>query len=55
MGSVTPQNLDDAIATTARNPNAIGPFAGTFSDPPTQAEMQAHAAYVETLRAALVR
>ncbi len=55
MGSVTPQNLDDAIATTARNPNAIPPFTGTFSDPPTQAEMQAHAAYVETLRAALVR
>ena len=55
MGSVTPQNLDDAIATTARNPNAIGPFGGTFSDPPTQAEMVAFAAYVETLRAALVR
>ena len=55
MGSVTPQNLDDAIATTARNPNAIGPFAGTFSDPPTQAEMVAFAAHVETLRAALVR
>ena len=54
-GSVTPQNLDDAIATTARNPNAIGPFTGTFSDPPTQAEMVAFAAYVETLRAALVR
>ncbi len=55
MGAVTPQNLDDAIATTARNPNAIGPFTGTFSDPPTQAEMVAFAAYVETLRGALVR
>ncbi len=55
MGAVTPQNLDDAIATTARNPNAIGPFTGTFSDPPTQAEMEAFAAYTETLRAALVR
>ena len=55
MGAVTPQNLDDAIVTTARNPIGIGPFTGTFSDPPTQAEMQAHAAYVETLRAALVR
>ncbi len=55
MGSVTPQNLDDAIATTARNPNAIPPFTGTFSDPPTQAEMQAFAAHMETLRAALVR
>ncbi len=55
MGAVTPQNLDDAIATTARNPSAIGPFSGTFSDPPTQAEMEAFAAHVEALRAALVR
>ncbi len=55
MGAVTPQNLDDAIATTARNPGAIPPFAGTFSDPPTQAEMVAFAAYVETFRQALVR
>ena len=55
MGSVTPQNLDDAIVTTARNPNAIPPFTGTFSDPPTQAEMVAFAAHMETLRAALVR
>ncbi len=55
MGAVTPQNLDDAIATTARNPSAIGPFTGTFSDPPTQAEMQAHAAYLETFRQALTR
>jgi hypothetical protein len=55
MGEVTPQQLSDAIATTARNPNAIAPFTGTFSDPPTQAEMQAFAAYVETLRAALAR
>lgn len=28
---------------------------GTFSDPPTQTEMQTFAACVETLRAALVR
>ncbi len=55
MGAVTPQNLDDAIATTARNPIGIGPFTGTFSDPPTQAEMQAHAAYLETFRQALTR
>ncbi len=55
MGAVTPQNLDDAIVTTARNPNAIATYGGTFSDPPAQAELTAFAAYVETLRAALVR
>ncbi len=55
MGAVTPQNLDDAIATTARNPNALGPFTGTFSDPPTQAELVAFAAYVEEMRGDLVR
>ena len=54
-GEVTAQQLADAIAGTARNPNGIGPFGGGFSDPPTQAEMQAFAAYVETLRAALLR
>ena len=54
-GDVSAQQLSDAIATTARNPAAIGPFGGGFSDPPTQAEMQAFAAYVETLRAALLR
>ncbi len=31
------------------------PPPGTFSGPPTQAEMEAFAAYVETLHAALVR
>ena len=30
-------------------------FGGTFGDPPTQGELEAFAAYVETLRAALVR
>ena len=40
---------------TARNPDGVGPFGGSFSDPPTQAELQAFAAYVETLRTALVR
>ena len=54
-GEVTAQQLADAIAGTARNPNATGPFGGGFSDPPTQAEMQAFAAYVETLRASLLR
>lgn len=54
-GEVNPQQLTAAIATTAQNPSAIAPFAGTFSEPPTQAEMLAFASYVETLRAALVR
>ncbi len=31
------------------------PLTGTFSGPPTQAEMEAFAAYVETLHAVLVR
>jgi len=30
-------------------------FGGSFSDPPTHAEMQDFAAYVESLRAALTR
>lgn len=54
-------------ATTAAKPNIvllfiddmgygdIGPFGGNFSDPPTQAEMQAFAAWSESLRAALIR
>jgi hypothetical protein len=54
-GEVTNAALNAAIATTARNPDAIGPFTGTFSDPPTQAEMMAFAAYVESLRAATTR
>jgi hypothetical protein len=56
---VTNQQMTDAIngavAGTADNPTSIGPFGGSFSDPPTQAEMQAFAAYVESLRAALIR
>ncbi len=47
--------LAAAIAGTARNPDAIGAFTGTFSDPPTQAEMLAFAAYVESLRTAMTR
>jgi hypothetical protein len=54
-GEVTTAALDAAIATTALNPSGIGPFTGTFSDPPMQAEMQAFAAYVESLRTATVR
>ena len=48
-------HLATAIAGTAQNPAAIAPFPAPFSDPPMQTEMQAFAAYVETLRAALVR
>lgn len=54
-GEVTTSQLDAAIATTALNPGGIGPYTGTFSDPPTQGEMNDFAAYVEMLRVALVR
>jgi len=45
----------DAIATTVQNPGGICLFTGGFSDPPPQAELQDFTAYVESLRAALVR
>jgi hypothetical protein len=54
-GEVTEEELATAIAGTARNPSELGPFAGVFSDPPTQAELQAFAAYVEALRLAVLR
>jgi hypothetical protein len=54
-GDVSMQQLDDAVATTAQNPSGIAPYTGGFSDPPTQAEMQDFAAYVESLRAAMTR
>ena len=54
-GEVTQAALDAAVADTARNPSGIAPFGGSFSDPPTQAEMQDFAAWSETLRAALFR
>jgi hypothetical protein len=54
-GEVTQGQLDLAISGTANNPSGVGPFSGTFSNPPTQAEMQDFAAYVEMLRVALVR
>jgi hypothetical protein len=40
-------------APLAMKPVSVGPFMGTISDPPTQAEMQAVVGWVETLRAAL--
>ena len=55
QGEVSMVQLNDAVSTTARNPNTVGPYSGEFSDPPTQGELQAFAAYVERLRAALVR
>jgi hypothetical protein len=56
---VTAQQLTDALnaalAGTARNPTSLGAYPGTFSDPPTQSEMQSFAAYVESFRLAMVR
>lgn len=54
-GEVSAQDLADAIAGTANNPSGIDAFGGSFSNPPTQAEMQDFAEYVESLRTALVR
>ena len=51
VGEVSNQQLYDAIATTA----SVAPYTGEFSEPPTQAEMQAFASYVESLRSALER
>src|ERR1041385_5209879 len=45
-GEVTQAAHDADIAGTARNPSGISAYAGSFSDPPTQAEMQDFAAYV---------
>ena len=54
-GEVTAGQLAEAVAGTARDPVGVEPFAGTFSDPPTQGEMQTFAAWAETLRAGLRR
>ena len=58
-GEVTNLQLASQIAAalvgTARNPSGITSFSGTFSDPPTQGEMNAFAAYVESLRLDLLR
>lgn len=54
-GEVTESQFTTTIAGTAVNPNVILPYGGGFSNPPTQAELQDFAAYVETLRAALSR
>ena len=54
-GEVTAQQLTDAIADTPHNPSGIGPYAGDFSDPPTQQEMRDYRDYVESWRQAMVR
>ena len=54
-GEVSTAQLTTAIASTATDPSGISPYAGSFSDPPTQAEMQSFAAYVEDLRSELER
>ena len=54
-GEVTNAALAAAIATTARNPSSTGAFGGSFSEPPTQGELQAFASYVESLRVALLQ
>ena len=41
QGEVTYTELNNAIATTARNLNAVQPLSIPISDPPTQAEVQA--------------
>ncbi len=43
------------IAQTGRNPASLGPCGGSFSEPPTQAELAAFAAYVEDFRVAVLR
>ncbi len=54
-GEVSLAQLTAAIDGTAQNPASVGPFTGSFSNPPTQPQMQAFAFYLETLRMALVR
>lgn len=54
-GEVTTAQLTAAIAGTARNLDTFPAYTGSFGDPPTQAELQAFAAYVEAMRQALVR
>ena len=54
-GEVTLAQLETAVAGTAQNPAGVAPYTGSFSNPPTQGEMESFAAWVESLRAALVR
>lgn len=54
-GTASTDALTAAIATTAQNPASFPAYSGTFSDPVTQAEMLAYAAYVESFRQSLAR
>ncbi|MEQ1862969.1 MAG: hypothetical protein ABMA13_23860, partial [Chthoniobacteraceae bacterium] len=54
-GEVSAAQLAAAIADTARNPNTVGAFPGTFSDPPTKAEMDAYVAWNEARWQSAVR
>ncbi len=54
-GEVTATQLANAVLDTARNPAGVSALGLSVSDPPTQAEMQALAAKVDELLAALRR
>jgi hypothetical protein len=54
-GEVTLQQLDDAIATTSANSNAVATLGMTVSDPPSQGEMQQIADKLDELIHALRR
>lgn len=54
-GPVTVSDLNDAIATTARNPSNLTPLTQTISDPPSQAEVQAIQTALNDLLATLFR
>ena len=54
-GEVTLQQLDDAIATTSANSNAVATLGMTVSDPPSQGEMQQIADKLDELITALRR
>jgi len=55
MGEVSQQQLDDAIATTSANSNAVDTLGMAVSDPPTQAEVQQIADKLDELILALRR
>lgn len=54
-GEVSAQQLNEAVAGTARNPHGSAPFAGTFSDPVTRDEMLAYVAWNEARWQAIMR
>ena len=54
-GEVSPQQLEDAIATTSSNVNSIGLLSMNVSDPPQQYEVQAIVDKIDDLITALYR